>query len=366
MKNDELLVQHGDDPSVMTKRLLQRSNMQASINPTMRVGIKPNLVVAQPAANGATTHVEIVRALVESLRAWGIGNIVIMEGAWVGDSTQKAFDVCGYRKMAEDLQVSLIDLKTDEDVSVKSHGLDLAICRTAMEVDVLINVPVLKGHCQTRMTCALKNMKGCISDREKRRYHTIGLHDPIAALNTVLKQDWILVDAMNGDLTYEGGGSPVPLNRMILARDPVLVDAWGARLMGYTLEDVPYLKRAAEWGVGSANLDQAKITEEGKARRILDPSSLKGDAGRYRSLIRDQSACSACYAALVHALRQLDNQDQVDTITDTLAIGQGYRNARSHHYLGIGDCASGMSQSVEGCPPDPASIRDFLTGRRKK
>ena len=27
------------------------------------------------------------------------------------------------------------------------------------DLDFMINVPVMKGHCQTKITCALKNMK---------------------------------------------------------------------------------------------------------------------------------------------------------------------------------------------------------------
>ena len=46
----------------------------------------------------------------------------------------------------------------------------MEICCRALDADFLINLPVLKGHCQTAMTCALKNCKGCIPDREKRRF----------------------------------------------------------------------------------------------------------------------------------------------------------------------------------------------------
>jgi hypothetical protein len=40
--------------------------------------------------------------------------------------------------------------------------MKLRICDQVMAVDYMINIPVQKGHCQTKMTCALKNMKGCI------------------------------------------------------------------------------------------------------------------------------------------------------------------------------------------------------------
>ena len=37
--------------------------------------------------------------------------------------------------------------------------MELNVCERVKEIDFLINVPVLKGHCQTKITCALKNMK---------------------------------------------------------------------------------------------------------------------------------------------------------------------------------------------------------------
>ncbi len=36
------------------------------------------------------------------------------------------------------------------------EGVTLSVCNRAMDVDYLINMPVLKGHCQTNITCALK------------------------------------------------------------------------------------------------------------------------------------------------------------------------------------------------------------------
>jgi uncharacterized protein (DUF362 family) len=360
MNRNQLLIQHGDDPAAMTSRLLERGNMSGEIKPGSKVGLKPNLVMAKPASSGATTHVSIVRALVESLQSWGVKDITIMESAWVGDSTTKAFQVCGYADLARETGIKLLDLKDDRTKMVNSRGLQLKVCRSPLEVDFLINLPVLKGHCQTLMTCALKNMKGCIPDDEKSRYHTIGLHRPIAALNTVLRQKWILVDALNGDLTYEGGGSPVPLNRLVLAKDPVLVDAWGAALMGYEPGEIEYLKLAGEWGVGVTDLSSAEILEEGKARAVIDTSFIRGDAAAFKRYIDERQACSACYASLIHALRRLQEQGRLAQLEKTLAIGQGFKGI-DRNQLGIGSCTAGMDTHLPGCPPDPRAILAFLS-----
>lgn len=359
MQAHQLLIQHGDHPAAMTRRLLERSGIRDDIKPGMKVGLKPNLVMAKPASEGATTHVSIVRALVETLQSWGVTDITVMESAWVGDSTRKAFKVCGYEALARETGVKLLDLKTAPTVTLQAGLLELEVCRAPLEVDYLINLPVMKGHCQTRMTCALKNMKGCIPDTEKSRYHTIGLHEPIAAVNTLLKQDLILVDALNGDLTYEGGGSPVPLNRLILAKDPVLVDAWAARFMGYQLEEIEHLALAAAKGVGSADLSQAEILQEGKATGKVDRKAIRGDAAAFKRYIDEKSACSACYASLIHALRQLEHRGKLMKLKETLAVGQGFQGILKPG-LGIGNCAAGLEQHVDGCPPDPEAIVAFL------
>lgn len=69
--------------------------------------------------------------------------------------------------------------------------MELQICECAKKVDFMINVPVMKGHCQTKITCALKNMKGLLPNKEKRHFHAMGLHRPIAHLGLGIHQDFI-------------------------------------------------------------------------------------------------------------------------------------------------------------------------------
>ena len=107
----------------------------------------------------------------------------------------------------------------------------MEICQRALDTDYLINLPVLKGHCQTTITCALKNCKGCLPDSEKRRFHALGLHKPIAALAAVLKPALTIVDSICGDLNFEEGGTPVQTNRMLLGEEIVQLDAFGCKLM---------------------------------------------------------------------------------------------------------------------------------------
>ena len=69
----------------------------------------------------------------------------------------------------ERYQVPFWDMQKDQGQVRDCGGMELSVCGKVSLVDFLINVPVLKGHCQTKITCALKNMKGLISSEQKRK-----------------------------------------------------------------------------------------------------------------------------------------------------------------------------------------------------
>ena len=251
MKPNTIWSIYGSDRKDMAKAVLKAADVAGSMpSRDALIGIKPNLVLASVAANGATTHPEIVEGLIDYLRENGYENLCILEGAWVGARTKDAADVCGYTDLAKKTGVRFIDTQPDTATERDCAGMKLKICDSALRLDYLINVPVMKGHCQTRLTCALKNMKGLIPNSEKRRYHTMGLHKPIAHLNAGLKTHFVLADAICGDLDYEEGGSPVQRDQIFGTYDPVLCDAYACTQLGYALPDVPYNRPGGALGRG--------------------------------------------------------------------------------------------------------------------
>ena len=229
---------YGTDYKEMTKKILAAADLAARIGDHgKRIGIKPNLVVASPAEFGGTTHPQVVAGIIEYLQERDFRNLVIAEGSWVGDRTSEAFEYCGYNRLSGEYGVPLVDTQKQKWHEVDCAGMKLNITNVVDEIDFLINVPVMKGHCQTKVTCALKNMKGVIPNSEKRRFHRMGLHEPIAHLSAGIHQDFILVDSICGDLTMEDGGDPVTQNRLAAALDPVLVDAWGCSVIGIEREE---------------------------------------------------------------------------------------------------------------------------------
>ncbi len=59
---------NGDNPIRMTTDLLETMEVPLPINKNALIVIKPNLVVASPSFNGATTHSEIVEGLFSTFR----------------------------------------------------------------------------------------------------------------------------------------------------------------------------------------------------------------------------------------------------------------------------------------------------------
>jgi uncharacterized protein (DUF362 family) len=320
------------------------------------IGLKPNLVVAKKAASGATTHPDFLAGVISLLQEKGFSRLSILEGSWVGDSTARAFKVCGYTKVSEEYGVPLIDLQKDSSVLRESSNGEYKICESVLKLDRLINMPVLKGHCQTSLTCALKNLKGCIPDSEKRRYHREGLHQPIADLNEILKADLILVDGLQGDPDFEEGGNPCRMNVFLAATDPVLTDSYAAGILGLKPEEVPYIGKAAALGAGSP------LSETSALRYLNKGDGLEGfqrtaAGSRLRGSISEKGACSACYASLMHALASLDKEGRLPA--SPVLIGQGYRNT-SVSGIGVGVCLKGADAFVEGCPPSSEDIYRFL------
>jgi len=361
MDTNEILVVYGSDISAMAIALAHEAKLAELIGGRgKRIGIKPNLVTPSPASEGATTHPEIAAGLISYLKENGFNNLAILEGAWAGASTAEAFRICKYSNLARATGVELIDTKQDKTRLCDCRGMEIKICESALAIDFMINLPVMKGHCQTLVTCALKNNKGIIPDSEKHRFHSLGLTKPIAHLNTVARNDFIIVDGICGDLDFEQGGNPLYAGRMFAARDPVLCDAWAAAQMGYAVHDIPYIGLAEKLGVGSADIGKAKVRELNSARQAAAPMP-SGKARQLAASIAENNACSACYASLVLALSRLGAnaaRELTGRLKEKFCVGQGYKGKQGS--IGIGQCTSSFKLSCPGCPPSAADVLAFL------
>lgn len=373
MKANELLIVQGTDYKNMAYAILEEADLAGRIpSKDTRIGLKPNIVGLALPEDGATTHPEVTAGVIEYLKAHGFMNIAILEGSWVGDRTMEAAALIGYDRLCETYGVPLIDMQAQNGVRTDCAGMELEIGAAALDIDFWINLPVLKGHCQTKITCALKNMKGLLPNREKRRFHRLGLHEPIGHLAAGIRQDFILVDSICGDLTLEDGGNPIRQDRLIAAVDPVLCDAYGCSILGIDPTAVPYIGIACALGAGSMDLSGAVIRKfvyeqspEGSLRGFEEGVDQDPDVrGGFKEVMTladnvcEVESCSACYGCLIPALEQLRREGLLDRLQEKIAIGQGYRGKSGE--LGVGNCTKGFRHTLAGCPPTQEQMAQFL------
>lgn len=148
---------------------------------------------------------------------------------------------------------------------------DIEIIKSISEVDVFINIPILKHHASTVLTGALKNMMGLTTRKTNVNFH-LGSgkrNDPeylaqsIADLNLVRKPDLVVADATEF-ITGNGPDGPGPMKKLdlvVAGKDPVAVDAFGAFCLDYSAEDVLTVAMASELGIGEMDLSKLTIAE---------------------------------------------------------------------------------------------------------
>lgn len=348
---------YGTDAHLMTTQLLQACDAISLVPRGGTIALKPNLVLASIPEDGAVTHPGVLSGCIEYFRAHGVRTISVIESSWIGDKTLRAMRQAGYDEVCRHYDVPFFDLKKDRVRSVQTPAGPMDLCCKALDADLLVDLPVLKGHCQTRMTCALKNLKGCIPDREKRRFHAMGLTEPIAALGAALRPGLVVVDSICGDLCFEEGGTPVQTNRMYAGTDPVQIDAYGCALMGLDLSEVPYIRLAEKYGAGSAHWSEADLVLLNAPTDVEPYSPPTGSIAHLTRGVCERQACSACFAALVRALYTSGRTPDTD-----IFIGQGWQGHKLEG-LGIGRCCAGASANVAGCPPTADAIAQALESK---
>jgi len=356
-KDKRLYVAQGDDPAALARLLLQQIRPEQGLPKDAKIGIKPNLVVAKSWTSGATTNPAVAEAVIEYFQARGYRDIIIIESAWLGENTARAFSVCGYSDLARRYGVELVDVKKDKTETREFGSMNIDISSRTVGLDYLVNLPLIKGHCQTGLTCALKNMKGLIPDREKRRFHAMGLHKPIAYLNRMLGiPSLTIADGTCADPGFEEGGNPKNLRTMLAGTDSVLLDAFATGLLGYRPDDVEYIRIAEEIGVGSADLSAAEIIRFSSAAQpeVMRPETLESA----KAHVSADQACSACYGNLLSALMRLDLPADF-----MISVGQGFKGKTGN--IGCGSCTAGFLHCIKGCPPSVDDILAYISQIRR-
>lgn len=355
---------YGDQTEKMVRNLMAKTGVLDTLRSADTVLIKPNLVVSRQNWIGVNTDPGVVEALVKELKTRGISRITIGDGSGMGYSATKAFDICGYGDMAKRYGLRLVDLERDRFVKrrvlIEGPFKELEISRTAIECDFLINVPVMKAHLQTLITCSLKNLKGVMSRRMKTAFHGADLNRAIAQLASVISADLIVVDGLRGNLSSESGRKPVSMETILLGGNPVEVDSVVADRLGYAPRDIRYIAHSADAGLGTCDLEEITIRSLNRPTKNEAYGPPPPYSERFPCHINADGACCTCVGNLVFALERLNEQGLLSK-KQSFLVGQIPKESTANKKatIAVGQCAAKDNRAdvtINECPPSARTI----------
>jgi len=208
--------------------------------------VKPNIATAK-VGGGVTTHPAVLDGVLAFLSEKGFKNVYVAESSWKGCPTEKAFNAYKLREICKKYGYDAINL---ENTAYDVHK-GIRIFRKVLESDFIINVPVLKEHRIAKVSLGMKNMKGCILDIEKVRFHISGLHEHIFRLNKTITPNLTIMDAILGLKGGPFSGKAFKVGLIFASYDVVALDSFACSLLGVPVEKVKHIRRAIEEGLGS-------------------------------------------------------------------------------------------------------------------
>ena len=228
------------------------------------VVIKPNIAWNRPPDAAATTNPAVVAELVRMCKEAGAGRILVIDHI-IDRPAEGVLGFTGIQATAEKAGAEVRSAQNESDyrsVEIpKGRILKSDTCiKEILKADVFINAPIAKTHSATKLTLGMKNLMGCIWDRQAW-HESSSLDQCIADYASAVRPDLTVLDATRILLTNgpKGPGKTKDLGKVIAGTDPVAVDAYGATLFGLKPNEISHIKLAAEMGVGKIDLKKAKM-----------------------------------------------------------------------------------------------------------
>jgi uncharacterized protein (DUF362 family) len=257
----------GTDAAALVREAVGKlGGMGRFVKAGQTVVVKPNIGWDRTPEEGANTHPAVVAEVCRLALEAGAKRVRVFDRSC--NDERRSYERSGIRAAVAALkdgraQAEFVDEERFEVVALQ-HAAKLTkwpLYRPALEADVFINVPVVKHHGLSTLTAGLKNLMGIMGGNRGRIHQ--GIEDNLADLNLAVRSDLVVVDATrillrNGP---QGGGTGDVkiVNKVAATTDVVAGDAWGAREFGIQPLSVPTIRRAAERGVGVADLSRVKI-----------------------------------------------------------------------------------------------------------
>ncbi|MBQ8914591.1 MAG: DUF362 domain-containing protein, partial [Clostridia bacterium] len=254
--------------------------------------IKPNLVMNKPPEFAATTHPTVVAAAVRVLKKLGAERITVAEssGGPYTEALMKAhYKTCKISAVSESEGIDL-NLGTGHGIMKAARGLQCRqfnIIDPIVNADVIVNLPKLKTHSLTKLSCGVKNLFGTVPGVEKFEMHArfpeqADFVEMICDLCDMLSTQKTMITVCDGIIGMEGngptGGTPKEYGVLLSSLSAFSLDCVAEALLGFE-GTVPMLEAARRRGLCPESVNDIEIIgdsiEECKTKEVILPDTQK-------------------------------------------------------------------------------------------
>ncbi|MEQ8168406.1 MAG: DUF362 domain-containing protein [Candidatus Eremiobacterota bacterium] len=261
-----IFVAEGKDPKSMVRAAIKEiGGLESLIKKGDTVVVKPNIGWDRAPELAANTNPDLVKELVTMCYKAGAKTVKVFDRTC--NDAKRCYKNSGIAKAAEEAGAkvdyvsessSFYDVVTAPDaVTLKTWS----VYQDVMKASVVINVPILKHHGISGLTISMKNLMGIIGG-DRGEIHQ-GIDKNLSDLTRIIPVELVIVDACR-ILTRHGpqGGNASDVrmgNQIIVSTNPVMADAYAAKLFGLDPSKTDFLKVASERGLGEINVSKMKI-----------------------------------------------------------------------------------------------------------
>ncbi len=262
-------VAQGTDYGALVRTVLAPlGGMAAFVKSGNRVVVKPNIGWDRPPEQAATTHPDVVKAVVQLALDAGAAQVLVFDRPCA--EVRRSYVNSGIQAAVEsisDKRAQIIFMEDRKFVRVRiENGKSLQeadIYKDALDADCYINVPIAKDHGSSRLTLGLKNAMGVVGGNRGIIHMDLGKR--IADLNTIVRPKVTIIDCTR-ILLRNGptGGSLADvrvLDTLIASADIVSADAYATTLFGLKPSEVASTQAAFDLGLGEMDLTKVEVVK---------------------------------------------------------------------------------------------------------
>jgi uncharacterized protein (DUF362 family) len=255
----KMSIVRGED-RVATLRMALKSlgGIETFIKKGDRVLLKVNAAFASPAVLSATTHPSIITEMTQLCFKAGAATVVVTDNP-INDPVS-CFNLAGIADAARSAGARVLLPRDDlfSPMTVKDAKLIRnwpVLYKPFADINKVIGMAPLKDHHRSGASMIMKNWYGLLGGRRNIFHQDI--HSIIMELAMMVKPSLVILDATTSMMTNgPTGGSLSDLkntNTMIVSTDQVAADAFGASLLGKSLDKLAFIGKAEAAGIGTAD-----------------------------------------------------------------------------------------------------------------